>query len=471
MNDGSVCAIFRALLGMLLLCLCPIAVMQHAPMAHVVKVGAAPKLVAVPKLVVSPDRTLLDGSLAAALRAAAPPTRLLMITFGNSKINDHLINWCHFASKAGISYVVGAVDVAAFDMLAARRVAAYKTPLAHESYQMDGSNSHSSRSWKRFASMRTGEVARVVHLGFDVLHSDTDIVWLRDPTPYLMCSEAARAAEFGSGATARFPCAPLRRADVAVSSDNMGPGRAVKGGAAYHSAGTFNSGILLFRATPSGRAFVAAWHRHVSEPTRGSRFWPLTSDQQVFNAMVRRERQWPGVGGARASWIIEWMHPDWQGNLTLGALPLPLFANGHGYFVQGAQRRLGVPPFCVHATYTLDFHDGPSKRQRFREAGLWAADPPARAAERFLVLNASLPSSVATAIAAFEARGESAYNIAVHRLALTAYLAELRDALALAHVLGRTLVLPRRQCYSDKLWAGSDDILRTKFMYPGSQDH
>lgn len=59
----------------------------------------------------------------------------------------------------------------------------------------------------------------------------------------------------------------------------------------------------------------------------------------------------------------------------------------------------------------------------------------------------------------------------MHRLALTAYLAELRDALALAVALGRTLVLPRRVCYCDKLWAGSDDILNTKCMYPGSQDH
>lgn len=27
---------------------------------------------------------------------------------------------------------------------------------------------------------------------------------------------------------------------------------------------------------------------------------------------------------------------DWDGNLSLGALPLPLFMNGHGYFVQAS---------------------------------------------------------------------------------------------------------------------------------------
>ena len=38
----------------------------------------------------------------------------------------------------------------------------------------------------------------------------------------------------------------------------------------------------------------------------------LMSDMQVFNNMVRRERQWPGVGGASTSWLIDRMHPDWQ---------------------------------------------------------------------------------------------------------------------------------------------------------------
>ena len=168
---------------------------------------------------------------------------------------------------------------------------------------------------------------------------------------------------------------------------------------------------------------------------------------------------------------MEPMHPDWQGKLTLGALPLPLFANGHGYFVQSAHTRLGVAPFAVHATYTLDRHDGLAKRQRFREAGLWSADPISPPTERFLVLNSSVPPAAAAAIRLFKAKGESANNIGVHRLALMGYLTELRDAIALARALGRTLILPRHQCFCDRLWAGSDDILRFGCMYPGSQDH
>lgn len=414
----------------------------------------------------------LDGTMEAALRQAtsADTARFVLLTFGNSAVLDHLRNFCHHATKAGIAHVVGAVDTNVYEQLAAQRTAAYLTPLALEQYLLDGANSHSSRSWKRFAAMRTGEVARMVALGATVLHTDTDVVWLRSPRSYLMCApEAARAGgEFSP--TAQFPCEALRRADIAVSSDNMGPGRAMKRRAADAAAGTFNSGILLIRPTAAGRRFAAAWHRNVDRPPRGSRFERLTSDQQVLNNMLRRERRWPGVTGRRHEQVMTELHPDWDGNLTLGALPLPLFANGHGYFVQRAHLSLGIPPFAVHATYSLDRHDGASKRQRFREAGLWAVDPPSFFQGRYLALNASLPPQVAAALSAFEARAQPAHNIATHRAALASYLAELRDALALSRALGRTLILPRWACYCDRLWAGSAPILETSCMYPASQD-
>ncbi|EOD35190.1 hypothetical protein EMIHUDRAFT_441009, partial [Emiliania huxleyi CCMP1516] len=413
----------------------------------------------------------LDGTLEAALDAAAPAMRglrFVLLTFGNAAFSELLRNFCAHARRAGAAHVVGAVDVGAFELLRESGSPCYKTPLALATgYSLDGANSHSSGSWKAFAAMRTGEVARVVATGLDVLHIDTDVVLLRDPAPFCMCTAAARA-EFGDAS--RFPCSALRAADVAVSSDNMGPSRSVAGGAAYHGAGTFNSGLLLFRATAAGRHFAAQWHRNVASPERGSRFWGKTSDQQVFNAMVRRERQWPGVGGRRGEWIMRRLHEDWDGNLSLGALPLPLFMNGHGYFVQAAHRSLQVSPFAVHATYSLDNHDGVAKRQRFREAGLWLADGEEYFRGRFLALNASVPPAVAAALGAARSAGQSPNHIGVHAAALRGYLAELRDALALARALRRTLVLPRWTCYVDKLWAGSDNIIGMGFMYPGSQD-
>ena len=74
------------------------------------------------------------------------------------------------------------------------------------------------------------------------------------------------------------------------------------------------------------------------------------------------------------------------------------------------------------------------------------------------------------AIDRYVAKKESPYNIDTHIRSLTGYVAELRDALALAEALGRTLILPRWTCYCDRLWSGSDDIFHFGCMYPGAQD-
>eukprot|EP00965_Chrysotila_dentata_P147560 4871860-Pleurochrysis_carterae.AAC.1 len=91
-----------------------------------------------------------------------------MATFANAALSDHLRNFVEHAQHARIPFVIGAVDEEAFQMLEAASVAAYRTPLVSERYSLDGANSHASGSWKRFAGMRTGEVAKIVDLGYSV---------------------------------------------------------------------------------------------------------------------------------------------------------------------------------------------------------------------------------------------------------------------------------------------------------------
>jgi len=303
----------------------------------------------------------------------------------------------------------------------------------------------------------------VVSAGYAVMHTDCDVIWLRDPAPYLMCADGA-GSEHAKHAT--FECAPLLEADVAVSSDNMSPGRDTEGRAGYSAGGTFNTGLLFIRPTPNGIHFASEWHRLVVNPGRGSRFAALTSDQQVFNNMMRKPLEWPGISAPRGSSIMI----AWEGRVKLGALPLALFMNGHAYFVQAAHARLSVQPFAVHATYSLDNHDGLAKSQRFREAGLWRVDPPKYFEGKFVALNSSMSPELKATIDKYVRRGDSPNNIDVHATALLGYIGELRDALALAHALGRTLVLPQWTCYCDRLWSGSDDIFHFGCMYPGSQD-
>jgi len=415
----------------------------------------------------------LDGSLDAALKLAAPGgPGFLLVTFSNAALKDHLLNFVAHLRDAGAAYLIGAVDVETFELLK-ELSPVYKTPLALSGFALDGSNQHSSGSWKRFAGMRSGEVTRIVSMGYSVLHTDTDVVWLRNPMPYLMCTPAAAQGEFSPAS--RFPCEAILKADVAVSSDNMSPGRDTEAHAGYSAGGTFNTGILFFRGNAQGQLFAKTWSDNVNSPARGTRFAGDTSDQQVFNHMHRDPKYWPGIKGVQGehtmrTYYEEEGHVAARQGFRLGALPMALFQNGHGYFVASTHRRLGVAPMAVHATYSLDRHDGVAKRQRFRETGLWRSDPPSYYEGRFLAFNSTVSPRLQRAIDGFAASRKSANNIGIHAKALREHVAELRDALALARALKRTLVLPRWTCYCDRLWSPSDDIFHFGCMYPGAQD-
>ena len=208
---------------------------------------------------------LLDGSIEKALAMAVPQgTHVVLLTFGDSGVMSMLRNFASHARAAGAPFVVGAVDAAAYKTLALESMAAYKTPLAmNDDYVLDGSNAHASSSWQEFAKMRTGEVARIVALGYDVLHTDVDVVWLRNPAPYVTCVAESRPDGVAPRDPAPIACESLRAADVAVSSDNMSPGRDASGGLSYAIGGTLNTGILLVRATAAGVRFAADWHATV----------------------------------------------------------------------------------------------------------------------------------------------------------------------------------------------------------------
>lgn len=111
------------------------------------------------------QRPLLNGSLEAALLMAVPPgqLRFLLLTFGNKGVLDHLLNFVDHVRSVGAAHIVGAVDNAVFELLRRQATPVYKTPLANEAYHMDGSNQHSSSSWKKFAGMRTVRPARNAH--------------------------------------------------------------------------------------------------------------------------------------------------------------------------------------------------------------------------------------------------------------------------------------------------------------------
>ena len=343
-----------------------------------------------------------------------PRGELVAITFADSKFAALTVNWATHLRDAAVPHVVGALDKNMLQLL--RRLgeptAVYDLPFA----DLDGSASHASASWKGFARLRISQVRALLRMGFDVLMSDVDVVWTKDPRPFLQCgydhpwvkangddennqnnqmannqmeSWEANAVESEGGESpegqVKFlakhgrgvdDCMGISAADVMVSSDNLSPTSDRKEGASYARGGIFNTGIVFLKHTRHAKAFAKAWDHYLNQDE--GRFAPLTSDQQVFNAMVRKEGQWPGLelkvlpDGFPTTRVLE-------GNgllngevFGLGVLPVALFQPGHVAFLQRVSSEM-IPSFNgaygVHATYTFDGSTSAAKRLRFAEAG------------------------------------------------------------------------------------------------------
>ena len=283
---------------------------------------------------VDPEAYPHARALATLMRDLAwPRGALVVITFADAKMAALTRNWALHLRAVGRPHVVGALDAATLEAMRAlndeddtpgggRRLltAAYDLTLSES---LDGGSSHSSGSWKRFAATRVQQTRALLEMGYDVLMSDVDVVWRRDPRPYLQCGASGEsddgdaggggsAGGGGGGGGEEYPrasdsdaasdsnealaacrLAGMDLADVAVSSDNLSPASDAREGAAYAARGVFNTGVVFVRRTPGGARFARAWEAHVRAAS--GRFAALTSDQQAFNAMVRERDAWPGI--------------------------------------------------------------------------------------------------------------------------------------------------------------------------------
>ena len=346
-----------------------------------------------------------------------------------------------------MKFIVAALDVELLKALREQGVTTY--PALHEN--LNRATDHANDNWKTFCRLMISQLKDLLDAGYDAVLSDIDVVWLRNPAPYFKCEDDVEG------------CANIKAADVMISSDNLSPSSDAKLGASYARGGIFNTGMMFLRHSESAKDFLNDWLMHLSATS--GRFASLTTHQQVINTMARKQDSWPGLepianeGGDIASptRVLESGAPLSTGqSFKLGVLPLKLFTNGHGYFISMAKRRDEIHPYAVHATYTFDGSGGEAKRYRFEESGLWAVTPPATD-EMYVTFDATKVFS-----------GKP--NIRDHIAVFKANLNILRDAMAIAVALNRTLALPPLPCYCDKVWGGHDNIFTFQCHYPGSAE-
>lgn len=359
---------------------------------------------------VNPGDYILTRELA---YAHADADGYIVVTWANHHYLDFVRTWHSLITKHQVTnYLVGAMDRDLFHVLVNEGISCW---------WMGTSIGGEDLGWgsKRFREMGAAKVKLIYDftaMGLNVVVSDIDALWLRNPIPFF----------------AKFP-----HVDVLISSDHVRPTvitEELEQFTAVYSS--LNIGIILIR--PSGIHFTQAWLDDVLRRN----VW----DQQSFNELARKD-----LKPVQGSTSLARIHND---TLTLGVLPVAYFCNGHTYFIQRAPERLHIEPYAVHATF--QYSGTPGKKHRLREQGLFV-DPPEyySANDRYISFDLDVSEKLLIESVPGDVKGQmtSLAEVAGHFSLINHQLTQVRNALAVASILNRTLIMPPLHCGIDKYWA------------------
>ena len=418
-----------------------------------------------------PDPSLLPPQACAAasmgdLLREVPVNGTAWLAFGNSGATEMLMNWAHWVLTLGFgnAMVVAAYDDSLFSRLRSLQIPAYNLSGALPEMHFRGT----PFLFHRMGYLKAMTIMEVLISGRHVLTSDADVVWLRDPI-----AELERLAASGASLAASTDC-------INVADDRDKSTRPASAYLCGHAPGNkdgtvFNTGVIFMASRPAAIAFCRLW----ANRTLALREW-WSDDQGVFNRLLTGRGTWPvedngyypvkaaGMGG-------NLVHGPRGSGLILAPLPAERFCSGHLVWVQQAARPLQCA--SVHTTYT-EFGDA-SKRWRLIEAGLWGPLPPSYFSDGHYLtfdppqpgpdpapcplgegvtsgkpcggedtahgLGRKRPGNI-PALEALKRSSRLSHNIELMRRQLWT----IRDALAIARVLNRTLILPHFDCMCDR---------------------
>ena len=375
----------------------------------------------------------LDASMVhAASSSNAAGGGIIFATFANHAQLDFALNWiAHLDALAlASSSLVGATDSATQRGLARAGTAAHCFPL--ESAIGADEAKWGSAGFSQMGRTKAKLLRTLLGLGATVFFADADVAFLRDPLPYVQRQLALGAQLLFH--TDGFGSSPHALATLPETIERPSWGLTPE----------LNTG--LFVATPKAIKLAEEWCAVLRSDEA---FANWKNDQQTLNQLVR--------AGARASARADAageatsLISAFNGQLMLGLLPAHLFPSGHVYFIQRQLRRLrGIVPYAVHLTFQNCDQSG--KRHRMREARLWAVDGDEhyRPSNGLLSYTPDLPPELTRHFNATTLPNRNlkqADDIVAHHFRLVNHqLLQLRTALRLAHLLNRTLVLPRFLC-------------------------
>jgi len=309
-----------------------------------------------------------------------------------------------------------------------------------------------------------------------VLISDLDVVWLNGHWQRWMTWSHAAAQPVQEASL-------IALADVLVTTDELDPAADAKGRRPGPGQ-DLNTGVVYFRSGAGSLAMVQQWRKSMLSRKGDKNLNENVNDQSLFNQVVRGTelrgdglQQWlrAANGSAQAIAVADvpgvrrvyqcdsLLQPCLPGGscaptkFTFGTLPIRPFTGGHTWFNQNVQSMAGheqpqFEPITVH--FTFQFGDTGSyphgKRQRAREAALWAVDPPEYFTEGvFVALDG--PAYTAEQQAAVYRRFPE-WSPQRHTHMDAPQRQAVRDLLGLATAVGGIMVLPKLWCHCDRYW-------------------
>ncbi|MBA0773224.1 hypothetical protein Gotri_008518 [Gossypium trilobum] len=345
----------------------------------------------------APSRTskmprLKSFRLTKELVAQRAKDNVIIVTFGNFAFMDFILTWVKHLTDLGVSnLLVGAMDTKLLKALYWKGIPVFDMG-SHISTDDVG---WGSPIFHKMGRQKVLLINAILPFGFELLMCDTDMVWLKNPLPYL----------------ARYP-----DADILTSSDQVVPTVVDDRLADWKQVGAaYNIGIFHWRPTPPAKKLAKEW---IDMLLADDKIW----DQNGFNELVRRQT---GPAFDDESGIFY----SYDGNLKLGILPESLFCSGHTYFVQALHQQFRLQPYALHTTFQYAGTEG--KRHRLREAMVFF-DPPEYydAPGGFLSFRPSISKSLLL---------DGEHNLESHFSLINYQMRQIRSALAIASVLNRTL--------------------------------
>ena len=203
-----------------------------------------------------------DNQLTAELVDHYAEDNVVMVTWANNHYYDFVSNWVRNVRKCGVSnFMVGAMD----NELLAQLIDVEVPTFAMQSGMITTDFGWGTPNFHKMGRKKIELIYLFTQMGFDILVSDVDTAWLRNPMPYM----------------ARFP-----QADVLTSSDHLSStavGDGLEDPSRAHSAA--NIGIMLLRH--SAKELAKEW---VEKLEKDDKVW----DQNAFNDLFRRRIQSEG---------------------------------------------------------------------------------------------------------------------------------------------------------------------------------